>query len=301
MPVSGPMAGSGRWRWPLPLGSGCTRKVARPSSSARMKSRPALGLLPGLHHHVFQLFVEELFGRLFELRVHFHVVGQHAQRLEVCGLALFERREQALHRFGGVGAMRQHLFERFLARADLRDLGLQRVDLAAQFRGGAAALGQLLLGAAALAGDRFQLQLALRPGFRKAACGRASSRSISAAARPAPRAWSAPSRARCPPGILRSARAGSSAWRPRPAGAEPTGGPASMAFSRSRTLACSASRCWLISCMRSRDWADLRFQRRRGSSGARRFPASSASEAHAPAPAIPSRPGRCAARWRRSP
>ena len=45
--------------------------------------QPALGLLPALHHHVFQLFVQEFFGRLFVLRIHFHVIGQHAQRLEV--------------------------------------------------------------------------------------------------------------------------------------------------------------------------------------------------------------------------
>ena len=80
----------------------------------------ALGLLPVLHHHVLELLVQELFGRLFELRVHFHEVGQHAERLEVVGLALFERREEALDRLGGVGAVRQDLLERFLARANLR-------------------------------------------------------------------------------------------------------------------------------------------------------------------------------------
>ena len=81
MPVSGPMAGSGSGGFSWPFGSGCTRKVARPSSSARMKSSPRSASLPVLDHHVFQLFVEEFFRRLFELRIDFHVIGQHAERV----------------------------------------------------------------------------------------------------------------------------------------------------------------------------------------------------------------------------
>ena len=45
------------------------------------------------------------------------------------------------------------------------DLGLHAVDLAAQFAGEPAAIGQVLFGAAALAGHRFQLHLALRHGL----------------------------------------------------------------------------------------------------------------------------------------
>ena len=185
----------------------------------------ALGLLPVLHHHVFQLFVQEFFGRLFELRVHFHVVRQHAQRLQVAGLAFFERGEQPLHRFGGVGAVRQHLFERFLARADLRNFGLQPVDLAAQLGGRAAPLRQLLFGAAALAGHRLQFELPLRHGFGKLLAGRFQPLDFRRRP-PALRAWSGRSRARFRPGILRSAPTGSSAWKLRPAAAEsPAGRP----------------------------------------------------------------------------
>ena len=128
---------------------------------------PALGLLPVLHHHVFQLFVQEFLGRLFELRVHFHVIRQHAQRLQVRGLAFFERREQTLHRFGGIGAVRQYLLERFLAGADLRHFILQSIDRAPQFHRGVTPLAQILLGTPALTGDGFQFQLALYRRFRK--------------------------------------------------------------------------------------------------------------------------------------
>ena len=61
--------------------------------------------------------------------------------------------------------MRQHLLQRFLARADLADLGLHAIDFAAQFGGKLAAVREVLLGAAALAGDRLQFHLALRHGF----------------------------------------------------------------------------------------------------------------------------------------
>ena len=131
----------------------------------------ALGLLPVAHHHVLELFVEELFRRLFELRVHFHIVGEHAEGLKVVRLALFERSEEALNALGGVGAMGEHLFERFLAPADVRDLGLDAVELAAQFGGEAAAVGEVLLGAAALAGNGFELHLALGDGLGKLLAG----------------------------------------------------------------------------------------------------------------------------------
>jgi hypothetical protein len=71
----------------------------------------ALSLLPVLDHDIFQLFVEELFRGLFELRIDFNEIGQYAQRGEVAGFALFERREEPLHGFGGVGAMGEHLFQ----------------------------------------------------------------------------------------------------------------------------------------------------------------------------------------------
>ena len=62
----GPMAGSGVTGFgrSAPV---CTRNVARPSRSGAQEIQAALGLLPVLHHHVFQLFVQELFGRLFDM------------------------------------------------------------------------------------------------------------------------------------------------------------------------------------------------------------------------------------------
>ena len=47
--------------------------------------------------------------------------------LKSCDLAVLDRGEQALHRFRGVGAMRQNLFERFLARL-LRAISAARVS-----------------------------------------------------------------------------------------------------------------------------------------------------------------------------
>ena len=90
-----------------------------PVQIAAQEIHAAIGVLPVLHHHVFQLVVQKFFGALFEGRIHFHEIGQHALRLEILHCAFFERREQALHRFGGVGAVRQHLFERLLARLQL--------------------------------------------------------------------------------------------------------------------------------------------------------------------------------------
>ena len=75
----------------------------------------AIGLGPVCHYYVFQFVVQELFGGLFKLRIDFHEIGQYALRTQVVGLALFERGEQSLHRFGGIAAMRQHLLQRFLA------------------------------------------------------------------------------------------------------------------------------------------------------------------------------------------
>src|ERR1019366_1152447 len=131
----------------------------------------ALGLRPVLDDDVLELLVEELFRRLFELRVDFDVVGEDAEGLQVVRLALFERGEESLDALGGVGAMGEHLFERFLAAANVADLGLDAVELAAQFGGEAAAVGEVLLGALALAGDGFELHLPLGDGLGKLLAG----------------------------------------------------------------------------------------------------------------------------------
>ena len=60
--------------------------------------------------------------------------------------------------------MRQHLFQRFLARADGRDFVLQAVDFQAQFGREAALFSQFLLGSPPLAGHRFQFQLPFGQG-----------------------------------------------------------------------------------------------------------------------------------------
>ena len=74
-----------------------------------MKSSPRSASLPVIHHYIFQFFVKKLFGGFFELRIDFDVIGQHAKRVHARCLAFFDGGEQALHRFRGVGAMRQHL------------------------------------------------------------------------------------------------------------------------------------------------------------------------------------------------
>ena len=79
MPVSGPMAGSGRWRVAVAVGLGMHQESGAAIQFGANEIQAALGLLPGLHHHVLQLFVQELFGGFFELRIHFHVIRQHAE------------------------------------------------------------------------------------------------------------------------------------------------------------------------------------------------------------------------------
>ena len=130
MPVSGPMVGSGSRSLPFVSGSGCTRKVARPSRSLRRKSTPRSACAQSCTTTYSSSSCRNSSTRFFEGRIDFHEIGQHAQRPEVLDLALFQRGEQALHRFGGVGAMRQHLFERLLARLQLGALVPQRFDAA---------------------------------------------------------------------------------------------------------------------------------------------------------------------------
>ncbi len=88
-----------------------------------------LGLRPVLHHHVFQLVVQELFRRSLPCRIHFDEIGQHAFRAELAGAPVFERGEQLLRRFGRVGVMRQDVLDRFAFGAQTRTLGAQLIDL----------------------------------------------------------------------------------------------------------------------------------------------------------------------------
>src|ERR1022692_709404 len=141
-PVSGPIGGSGRCAWPLPFLSGCTRKVARPSSSARRKSRPRSACAQ---------FSTTTYSSSScrNSSAGFSNCGSTstksastpcgcrscALRVQVLRLALFQRGEEALHRFGSVAAVRQHLLERFLARLHLRAFRAQLVDAAAHLDG----------------------------------------------------------------------------------------------------------------------------------------------------------------------
>ncbi len=159
--------GLGQGRGFVSVGFGMNQERGTAIEIGADEIEAALGVLPGIDHDVFQLFVEELFGGLFELRIDLDVIGQHAQRVDARGLAFFDGGEEALHGFRCIGAVRQHLLERFFARPNARDLGLERVDFTAQFGGGAAPLDQIFFGAAALAGYGFELQLALGERFGK--------------------------------------------------------------------------------------------------------------------------------------
>ena len=73
--------------------------------------------------------------------------------------------EQALDGLGGVGAVGEDLFERFLAGANFRDLVFQLVDFVADGGGGVAALAQILLRAQAVDAHAFEFHLALGEGL----------------------------------------------------------------------------------------------------------------------------------------
>jgi hypothetical protein len=88
----------------------------------------ALGFAPTGDDDVLEFVVQEFFAGFFPGGVgHFYEIGQHARGFEVGDLAMLDSREEALDGFGGVGAVRQNAFERFLAGADLRELcGIRR-------------------------------------------------------------------------------------------------------------------------------------------------------------------------------
>ena len=163
----------GQRRIPWPFGFGMHQERGAAIELGADEIEAALGLLPVLDHDVFQLFVQEFFRGLFELRIDFHEIGQHAQRLRRPRPCLFRgpRRGASPIRWCRCGAPAP-------ARAIPCARGSAKLRSSARrFRGAAptalrAALAEIFLGAAALAGDGFELQLALRHASRKAACAR---------------------------------------------------------------------------------------------------------------------------------
>jgi hypothetical protein len=121
----------------------------------------ALGLGPVLDDDVLQLVVEELLGGLLVGRLDLDEIRQHAQRLQPIGLPALDGREKALHRLGGVGAVREDLLERIAAGFAAGKLGARLLQREARGPQGGLAVGELLFDAAALVGDRLQLHLPL--------------------------------------------------------------------------------------------------------------------------------------------
>ena len=274
--------------------------MARPSSSARMKSSPRSACCQFCTTTYSSSSCRNSSAGFSNCAIHFHVIGQHAQRLEVGGLALFQRGEQPLHRFRGVGAMRQHLLQRFLARANL-----------ARLRSSAPSISRRSSAAACAASARSSSvrrrspvtvsssSLPLRHGlgellarrFQPLDFGR---RHLLFARRP--RRFALDARQVFVDLRELVLQRGSLAQQPQdhlPPGSR-------WLFSRSRTLACNRLALLVDLQHALARLRDLRFQRVHVLLVARRSPRP-ARPAARPVPAIPSRPARCAARWRRSP
>ena len=107
------------------------------------------GAWPILDDYVFQFFVQEFFGGALPFGIgDFDEIGQDAERAEAVGGAV----EEALYRFGGVGAVRQNSFERFLAGFLLRERVAQGVQFLAGFDGALLAVLRFFFDAAAAVG-----------------------------------------------------------------------------------------------------------------------------------------------------
>ena len=143
----------------------------RPAFHAAQHAHAALGLLPVIDDYVLQLVVQKFFRRALVLRRHFDEIRQHAQRPEIRGVAARLRAEQAPHRIGGVGAMRQNVTQRGFASFQPGEFFAQRLDPHAQFRRRGFLRRQIFFGAMALVSNGFELHLPPGKRLRKRGFG----------------------------------------------------------------------------------------------------------------------------------
>ncbi len=71
--------------------------MARPLKSAQHQVDSTLRFRPVADDYIFEFVVQKLFGSFFEMRIHFHKIGEHAQR--TANRALFRARTAVNSRF----------------------------------------------------------------------------------------------------------------------------------------------------------------------------------------------------------
>ena len=223
MPVSGPMAGSGRRWWPLPFFSGCTRKVARPSSSLRRKSSPRPASCQSCTTMYSSSSCRNSSAGFSKRRIDFHEVGQHPQRFQVLGLALLESGEQPLDRCRWYRSGAPTPAQSILSAREAGRPSCAAHRSAAALRRRCASAPTALPRCGFRSTVMFSSSSCRCAMTRKGPCGRLP------AVRaplwlPVPRAATAPPRGRSRPGTRRSGQAGSAAPTPRPSAAAPPAG-----------------------------------------------------------------------------
>lgn len=80
------------------------------------------GVIESFNDDVFQFVAKELLDGAFVLLLDLGVIGEYANGAKTARLAAACSGEQLLHRFGGVGAVIQYLFQRAATRTSGREL-----------------------------------------------------------------------------------------------------------------------------------------------------------------------------------
>ena len=94
--------------------SGCTRNVARPSTSLRSSRKPFIRGVPRLHHDEVQFVAQKVVDHILVAVFDFEKIGQHAYRSHPA--IHCSRLEQPAHRLGRISVLGDDRFQRtFLA------------------------------------------------------------------------------------------------------------------------------------------------------------------------------------------
>ncbi len=251
MPVSGPMAGSGRLPWPLPFGSGCTRNVARPSSSRADEIQAPLGLRPSSPPPRIPALRAGILRPAFRTARPLprnRPARPAASDPPPCPFRAPRTAASPIRscRCDAPAPARAIPCARALAKLSLRAPSISRRSSPAARRRSARSSSVRFRSPVTASSSSCRCAMVSESCLRAA-----SSRSISAAETCSSRSERALSRSM--PARYSSICA---SWffsvEASPSSRRISCRPASMAFSRSRSFACSASRCWLISSMRPR-------------------------------------------------
>ncbi len=122
------------------------------------------GLIPVFDHHIFKFVVQKFLCGTFAGGVDVDEIGEDTEGLEAACLFAFDSAEKAFDGLGGVGVVRDDVFERFLLGTEAGGFAPQIIDGAPHLLGESALGGKGGLGLAALNGDGLEFELAIGDG-----------------------------------------------------------------------------------------------------------------------------------------